>query len=145
MALGHLRLQKSSETSVSSPTHSISLLDSALNDDFRVHDNVDINPNAIAKNLIKFLVSVNVLLFFRSSELAPKTFRAAMTVLCQCTSSNCKLRCRVLLFLFLLFCKNSVRSVETFLELKQTWPANVLRTCCLAVAQHRQNSAWSNI
>jgi len=145
MTLSHLWFQESSKASVSCPAHSITLFNSALNDDFRVHDNMNINPNAVAKNLVQFCVCVNVFLFFRSSELAPETFRATMAVLRQRTSSDSKLRGWILLSLFLFLCQDSVRSVETFFKLKQAWPADVLRACSLTMSQHRQNSTWSNI
>ena len=42
----HLRLQKASKGSVNSPSDSISLNDSALNNNFRLHHFMNINPNA---------------------------------------------------------------------------------------------------
>lgn len=87
---------------------------------------MDIDPDAVSQNLVKFCIGVYIFLIFGSSELAPETFTASVTVLGEGSSSHSQLGCRVLSCLFLLLGEYGMWPVEAVLELKHGRPAYVL-------------------
>ena len=52
MAILHLRLEEASKDSFASPTHAVPLLYSTLNYDFALLDNMNVDPDAVRKDLV---------------------------------------------------------------------------------------------
>ena len=52
MAAIHLRLQESSELAVACPAYAVPLFDASLNYDISVHYYMDVDPDAIWKDLV---------------------------------------------------------------------------------------------
>lgn len=115
MAASHLRLEEASEDTVNGPSNPVALFDAALHDDFRVHDDVDVDPDAVAQDLIQLLVGVNVLLKLSAAEHAPEALRAAMAVLRERPCADRELGGRVLACLLLLLGEDGVRSIKAVL------------------------------
>ena len=82
VAIAHLRLKKTSKLAITSPSHAVALLNSTLNNDLLLYDDVNVDPDAVAQYLIKLYIRVKVLLLFCSSELAPEALTTPMTMLC---------------------------------------------------------------
>lgn len=90
VAVFHLRLEEASKDSFSTPTHAVTLLYAALDDNLTVGDDVNVGPDAVAQNLVQFQVCIVVLLKFGASEEAPESFTTSVAVLGQspCTNSQ---------------------------------------------------------
>ena len=81
MAAFHLRLQEASELAVARPAYAVPLLDAGLNYYVRMHDDVDVDPDAIRQDLVKLRVCVRIFLVLSSAEFSPEALAAAITVL----------------------------------------------------------------
>lgn len=114
VAVCHLRFEKSSEFTITSPAHSISLFNPALNNDVRVNDNVLVDPYTVAKHLIKLSIGIRILLNLSSSEFAPEAFTAPATVLREGSRPNRQFRGWIFPRLFLLFRQNRMWPIEAF-------------------------------
>ena len=62
MTIIHLRLQESSEATITCPSNTIASLYAALYNDLLLHDHVNVDPDSVAQNLLQLCISVNVLL-----------------------------------------------------------------------------------
>ena len=91
MSTSHLWLKESSEAAIYIPAHAIALLTAALNYRLLLHYDMHIDPDTVSQHLIQLGIRINVLFLFRSSKLAPETFTAPMTVLCESTSAHSQL------------------------------------------------------
>ena len=80
VAIAHLRLKETSKLAISSPSHAVALLYATLNNDLLLHDDVNVDPDAVAQYLVKLHIRIKVLLLFCSSELAPEALTTPMTV-----------------------------------------------------------------
>lgn len=89
MSVSHLRLEEAPKAAIfNCPSHAVALFDSAFSDDFRLDNDMDVDPDAVSENLVKFCIGINILLNFGSSELAPETFTASIAVLGEGASSH---------------------------------------------------------
>ena len=145
MTSGHLRLQEPSEPAISRPSHPIALLDAALNDDFLLDDDVNVDPDAISQHLIKFGVRIGVFLVFCATELPPEPFATPVAVLGQCPSTDGQFGGWVALGLLLLLCPHGMGLVKAVFELINGRPTYILRTSCLSVAEHREDPTWTDV
>ena len=48
VAIAHLRLKKTSKLAITSPSHAVALLNSTLNNDLLLYDDVNVDPDAVA-------------------------------------------------------------------------------------------------
>ena len=140
MTTGHLRLQEASEAAIIRPSHAITLLDAALNNRFLLHNDMDIDPDAVSEHLVELCTCVSILLLLSTTELAPEAFTTPVTVLGKGSSADCQLGWRILAGRFLLFGQHRVRLVEAVLELIDGRPADILRTGRFPMAEHRENA-----
>ena len=148
MTTGHHRLKESSKNAITSPSNSVAFLYSALNDDIVVHYGMDVNPDSVVNDLLKFCTGINIFLELRSFKFTPKSFAAASTVLRKCPGSNSQWRWFLLAglkSLFLLLSENSVRRVKAFFELLLGGPRNLLRAWCLSMTKHCHESSGAHI
>ena len=114
MAIWHLRFEESSEFSITSPAHSITLFNPAFDNDVRVNDDVLVDPYTVAKHLIKLGIGIRIFLNLSSSEFAPEAFTAPAAVLCESSCPYRQFRGWIFPSLLLFFCQNCMWAIKAF-------------------------------
>ena len=62
VAAVHLRLEKSAERALDCPAYTVTLLLAALDDDLRLHDDVDVDPDCVPQDLAANILSSGIFL-----------------------------------------------------------------------------------
>jgi len=88
----HLRLKKPSERAIHTPSNSIALYYSALDNHLALQHLVYINPNAFSEDLLSNFVCVNVFQVFWPCGVTPESVAASMRVLLEGSSAHRELR-----------------------------------------------------
>lgn len=142
MAVSHLGLKEASERPISSPADAVTLLDSALDNDLLLDNLMNVDPDAITQDLLELDCRFCVFLVLTALKLAPEALAAPRSVLSQRSGTDCELRWLEVPALGrdLLFSHDCVQLIETFFELINGRPWDILRACCLSLPEHCQKA-----